>query len=440
MKHYLLCLGLLATAPSALAAVNLVDKDDWKVDMSGFLETDMINDDTQTNFNETTGNTPAMKPNGTHGRTIMSIRNSRLAFNVQAPKFDDWKTRGYLEMDFLGFDPKPGSDALNSEAGLYNNPTLRVRHAYMQGENNGWSILTGQTWAMFGWQPYYFIPTTQVSPLTGMLYSRAVQVRGMKTIDLSDTSTLQVAVGIMRPPQRDSSTPSLEAGARWAMNSLSGAFTGGATGNHKPQPLSVGLSGTVRQFELANDPANPGNGTSTKMGQAIAIDTLIPIIPSSDGKSASNNLVLGGEFTMGEGDGDQFVQWTGGQANQGPAGKMNLDPGIGGYDSANNMTLIKVQTWNVYLQYHLPENLRTWVSAGYSQIFSANIGNIATSVAANNLATAAYFQNEEYFANVSHDFTDHVRAGLEYEHINSNWVDGTTSSDNRVQLSTWFIF
>lgn len=446
MKLFLFCLALVSAMSSlpAFASVTIVDANDWKVDFSGFLEMDTIHDDTRSGFTEVMGNSAVAKSSSAiHGdRMMFSMRNTRLAFKVQAPTYDGWKSRGYFEMDFLGYDPSPG--ASNSESAFYNNPTFRVRHAYLSTEKAGWQVLAGQTWALFGWQPYYFMPTLQVSPIAGMLYSRTAQVRGVKTMELSDDQKLQLAVGVMRPPQRDAGLPAAEVGARWSMDSWSGAFTGGATGSHKPQPLSVGISGTVRQFEVPNDPTvGNSSGVTHKMGSALAVDTLIPILASLDGKSSSNNLVFGAEYSIGQGDGDQFSGWSGGQKNpiMQTAGdsQINLDGGIGGYDAANNFGLMKVQTWNVYLQYHLPESLSSWISVGYGQLDSSNVANFITTNS--NLASAAaYYKDQIYFANFAHDFTKQIRAGVEYAHMTTNYVDGTLATDNRFQVSGWFIF
>lgn len=444
MTRILLFISLLLVQP-AFGAVDLVEKDDWKVDMSGFVETDLFYDSTRS-FTETIGNTPVNYPkDNSRGRTQMSIRNSRLAFNVQAPVVDDWKSRGYFEFDLMGFDPNPPSTGgvTNSEGSFFNNPTLRVRHVYLNTEKNGWQFLAGQTWNLFGWQPYYFIPTLQVAPIPGMLYGRTAQIRGVKSLDLTESSTLQLALGIMRPPQRDGNLPAVEAGARWALNSWAGAFTGGSTGPHKPQPLSVGVTGTARNFEIATDKSM---NTASYTGMGAAIDTLIPIIPSRDGKDSSNNLVLGGEFTVGQGYGDQFASWSGNLNN--PLSSVNttnfpnaldqfnnLDAGIGGFENGS-FALVNLQTFNVYLQYHLPESWATWVSAGYSQLYSNNIGAMDIS----NKGKVAYEKEESYFANVSHDCTKQIRVGFEYANVLTTYVDGTAPQDNRFQTSAWFIF
>ncbi len=438
MKTIFLALVCLWTLPQARAAVNLLDKDQWKIDFGGFAEFDSFYD-TRKSFTETIGNTPVARPNGEKGRTQFSVRNSRLSFNVMAPPVENWKARGYFELDFLGFDSAPPTQ---SEAAFFNNPTMRVRHAYLSTENQGWQILTGQTWAVLGWQPYYFMPTLQVAPIPAMLYSRTTQVRVVKSMDVSDSTTMQVAAGAMRPPQRDGQYPGLEGGLRIAFNDRKGAFTGGATGSHKPQPLSLGLSGTARNFEI---PANATTGTDNPQGKiasGFAANLLLPVLASSDGKDTSNNLVLGGEYTMGSGYGDHFSGWSGNQnsplsgATTAPDKNVNLDAGIGGFDAFGNFVLIKLRTFNVYMQYHLPESTHTWISGGYSDLRSSNM----SSVAINKTGATAYDRESSYFGNIAHDFTDQVRAGFEFARITTNYVDGVNVGANRFQISSWFIF
>ncbi len=58
---------------------------------------------------DTTGN-KVIPDNGANGRTQFSVRNSRLAFSLEAPEMDSWKSKGYFEFDLLGFDPTPGAN------------------------------------------------------------------------------------------------------------------------------------------------------------------------------------------------------------------------------------------------------------------------------------------------------------------------------------------
>src|SRR5450432_1118610 len=72
--------------------------------MYGFVEGDAIVDTTES-YLEVPGEGAVAKP-GTYGnvngRTMFSIRNSRLGFRIAAPKFGDWTASGIIETDFLG--------------------------------------------------------------------------------------------------------------------------------------------------------------------------------------------------------------------------------------------------------------------------------------------------------------------------------------------------
>lgn len=442
----------------AHAAVTLLDKDQWKVTMGGFVEMDTISDSVRS-FTEVIGNTPVDRPetiNGAVGRTQFSIRNTRLDFGVEAPEVDGWKTRGYLEFDLLGYDPgttlkSAGGGAsvaasTNTEGGFFDNPALRVRHAYISAESDGWQLMAGQYWALLGWQPDYFMPSVQVAPVPAMLYSRTPQLRAVKTLDVADGQTLQAAIGVMRPPQRDAEYPGLELGARWALASRASGFTGGASGAMKAQPMSVGISGAFRELSAPQNPtATPSaaNSASTDYpGTALAIDALIPVLASSDGKDVSNTLTLGGEFTVGTGYGDEFNSWTGNlpsplNSGSSPYSNINLDAGIGGYNSADAFSLIHLTTWNTYLQYHLNQAARTAFALGASQLYSSNVDSLMSSSPGK---VFTYDREQAAFVNMMHDFSDQIRVGVEYAFIRTTYSDGEMASDNRYQVSFWYIF
>src|SRR6185312_12861434 len=114
-----------------------------------------------------------------------------------------WKTKGYLEFDLLGYEApinaNPATNATNSEASYYTNPTMRVRHAFLNAESNGWQVLAGQTWTLFGWEPTYVLTTASVPPGPGTIYQRTEQLTGFKTMQLGESSKLQVGVSMARP-------------------------------------------------------------------------------------------------------------------------------------------------------------------------------------------------------------------------------------------------
>jgi hypothetical protein len=454
---------VLLLGATAQAEITLYDHDEWKFLTSGFVEADTMVDSTRS-FREVTANAPVERndgakgstlANGSNGRTQFSIRNSRLAFTVLAPETDGWKSKGYFEFDLLGYDPAPTSNGTssNSESSFYNNPTMRIRHLYFQTESNGWQLLAGQYWMLFGWQPYYFMTSVNYSPLAGMTYNRTQQLRLTKKTALSDELGLESAVALLRPPQADSQMPDLQAGARLTYSGLSAGFTGSPTAKRKAQPASIGISGAVRQFEMMDPGAT--NDNNRYLGEAMAVNLLIPVIPSSDGKSVSGTLALVGEFTTGKGYGDQFANWTGnmasplGAATSLPAGVtykgQNLDAGLGDYDGNQQFQLVQLQSMNLHLQYHLPNELPYWFDIGAAQLASNNMSSFtnSTSGGISNLTGAAKFaydRERQAFVNVFREFSDHLRAGLEYSWLETRYSDGAIAKNNRYQVSGWFTF
>ena len=443
-------LSLLSAANTSHAEVTIFDQNDWKVGFGGFVEFDAIYDTTRS-LVETVGSTPIARKgtfDGDNGRTQFSLRNSRLSFNVQAPMVDGWKTRGYIEGDFLGYDPQPSATPPStSESAFFANPTFRIRHAYVSAEANRLQIIIGQNWSLFGWQPYYFVSTISVNPVTGTLYQRTPRIGAVKTLEVAESNDLSLGLSIERPTQRDGSIPNLVAGARWAMNSRKSGITG-PNSDIKAAPMSLGVSGTYRNFSI---PSNPTASTSdnTKMSAyGLAINTLVPILASSDGKDVSNTLTASGEFTVGQGYGDEFPSWSGGigQTFTGTAtattNNQNLDPGLGGFNGNNGFELVKLQTWNAQMQYHLDG--KTFITGGYAQVWSRNISDFQVAGAATtNGITAAKLcdRMEAKFVNIGHDFTQSVRAAVEFDQFTTHYVNnGAVNHDNRYMLATYFRF
>src|SRR6516165_9366635 len=93
-------LALFAAVPSH-AALTLLDKDQWKVTFGGFVEVDGIYDSTRS-FTEVIGSGPVARQddatgNGVNSRAQASVRNTRLAFGIEAPEYEGMKSKGYIE-------------------------------------------------------------------------------------------------------------------------------------------------------------------------------------------------------------------------------------------------------------------------------------------------------------------------------------------------------
>jgi hypothetical protein len=430
-KQGLLGLTLLAAMSTAAnAAVTLVDANDWKINMSGFVELDAIHDSTRS-FNEVVGSTAVAKKGDIkhdNGRTLFSVRNSRLAFSVMPPVQDEWKTKGYMEFDLLG------TNAPTSDAATLTNPTMRVRHAYFNAEKNGWTMLAGQTWSLFGWQPTYVPATASVPPVTGSLYQRNPQITFMKDMSMGEQSKLQAGLSIARPTQRDAEQPNLDVGVKFSTKALSSGFSS-PNGDVKVEPMSIALSGTIRQF------ATPDSGAATAAmkktsGSAFAADVMIPVIPAS-GDSAAGSMTLTAEFSGGKGYGDEFPSWSAGiaqmPAGAGAANNTNLDPGIGGFDGTNVFHLLNLQTWNAQLQYHLPGESHMFVTLGYGELKATGTGDITS-------PAPTYDKSSAMFANVFHDCTKQIRFAVEYAKFTTHYLTGESDTNDRYMLAGYFRF
>jgi hypothetical protein len=427
-------LGTFLATGAAHAAITLYDKDDWKVMMGGFVEMDMFSDSTRS-LTEVVGSNPIARHgsfDGDNGRTQFSMRNTRLSFGILPPIESDWKTKAYFEFDFLGYDPNPSVGG-TSESGYQTNPTLRMRHAYLSAEKNGLLVVAGQTWTLFGWVPTYVPTNASVPPVTGTVYERTPQVAAIQTIAMGENS-LQAGLSIDRPVQRDSNTPGVDAGLRYSISSRKAGYTS-SNGDDSAQSMSVAISGTAR--DIVSQPAGGGtSGSVTHLASAFALNGMIPIIASSDGKDTGNTLALSGEFTKGRGYGDEFSGWSGNIAQTAtPASNLDLDAGQGGFDTGGSFHLIELQTWNAQLQYHLPTEWHAFIDLGYGQLRSNNISSLVPAG-----GKVAYDRSEVYYANVFHDITAHIRVAAEFDHFTTRYVDGINSQDNRYQLSTWIRF
>lgn len=429
---------LFLTSSGAHASVTLFDKDDWKFQTSGFIEMDALNDSTRS-LTEVAGNAPIdISPSyaGDNGRTMFSIRNSRLAFSATAPVQNNWKSRGYLEFDLLGYDPTPSATApSNSESSFFSNATMRIRHAYIAAETENWQIFAGQYWTLFGWDPIYVLTTASVPPVSGVLYERTPQITGIHSCNISETAKLQLGFSVSRPSQRDSSVPNLDAGARISFASRRAGFVAPSS-DFKAEPMSFAISGTGRQFVVPN--AFGSTGDSNRLtGGGLAIDAMIPVIASSNEKEYGNTLSISGEFTSGSGYGDQFPGWTGNLAQTVSTKNStapNLDAGQGGVDTSGNFQLVRLQSLNGQLQYHFPQGYETFATAGYGQVASNNISQLVPST------KVVYDRSETYFVNIFHDFTKQLRIAAEYDRFLTHYVTSDYPGENRFQISGWFRF
>jgi hypothetical protein len=416
----------------------------WAATMYGFIEADFIFDSTQS-FADLAGN-GIIAANGyaaKNHRLQFSVRNTRLGFRFAAPEWGSVKSSAVLEMDFFGnqpSNPPPAAGSLVSEAGFFNNPGMRIRHAYMKLESPVVDFLFGQTWELFGWQSYFHPNTVDLQGVPAQVYSRTIQARVSKTIK-SDPVNVEIAIAASRPPQRDSYVPDGQAGLKFNVNNWKGVTTAGGTGT-SILAASLAASGTWRRFQVQQFNAANGNPNSSAVtqGWGYSLDALVPIIPVS-GTDRSNAMTFTGSFVNGTAINDLYTGLTGGLGN--PASTPGLTPATGyvpnidsGYvmfSADGKLHTINWRSFILGLQYYLPGSGRVWVSANYANIYSTNIAQYAN--------PANVFQRAQFAdGNIFWDATNAVRFGLEYAWFFQNRPNGDTATNNRVQFSAFYLF
>jgi hypothetical protein len=432
--------------------------------MYGFVEADAIFDTTES-YLEVPGE-GAVAREGTYGasngRTMFSIRNSRLGFRIGAPKFGDWTASGIIETDFLGNQPAnpPAvttglAPAANGsiytgplangykEGPFFTNPTLRARHVLGKLESPYFNFWFGQTWALVGWQPYFHPNTLQIQGVPGQLYSRTPQFRLSHDFDLSGAH-LGIAVAALRPPQMNAQVPEFQGAIKFGIDDWKGVQTIGSTGT-TISSAALSVSGGVSQYKLPVAAGNAANQNAT--GLIAAADLLIPILPAKERHEWAITLLL--EGTIGTGEADQFTGLTGGAAVGTPPGYAgaapystvaDVDPGLVGWSNkATAATLgsaLQTVDWETFianLQIYLPPEGKMWLSGTYSTSYSDNVQNFGTA--------AGVQQHIDYYdASLFGDVVPGVRMAVSWTHTRDTYGDGQLPSNNRFQYSAFFIF
>src|SRR5262249_18575067 len=276
--------------PIKVGPVPVVTK--WSTTFYGFIEAQFISDSTES-FNETAGNTNIARPGtyaGTHQRLTISVRNSRLGFRINAPDFHRIRSSALVEVDFLGNQPPNAT-----EGQIFTNPALRLRHGFLKVETDYVDVLIGQTWQLFGNQPYFDPAVVQLQGLPGQVYGRAPQLRLSHTFG-GDPIAVEAAIAASKPPQRDAHAPDGQGALRLMLNSWKGVRTAGGTGT-SVDPLMIAASGVVRRLAVPEFNAAQLNDV-TATGSGFTVDVLLPIIRGTL-QDRGNALTLNGSFANG---------------------------------------------------------------------------------------------------------------------------------------------
>ena len=390
----------------------------WQTTLYGFAELDGMHDTTQS-YGPASNNAMLARPGtyaGAHPRTQLTVDNSQLGLRLAAPDYGSIKTSGRAEVDFFGVQP---TDA--TEQTMYTSPSVRLRLFYMKVETPIVDLLIGQYHDLFAWGGAGFYQNSVAFlGVAGEIYHRNPQVRLSKTF-AGAPANLELAVAAVRPVQRDSELPDMEAGIKLAINGWKGATAQGF-GQPAVLPLALGVSGVGRRFAVAEFLTNPGDPKIT-YGWGVAVNAFLPVVPVRSSGGRSNALSVTAEGSMGSGISDLYTGLTGGALFPllpDPSGNIvpppvyrpNIDSGIVTYDANSNLKPIDWRALVLGLQYYLPVAAgRIWVSATASRIESSNILSLTPEASRGGIFIRQDYVDGNLFAAA----TPAVEVGLSYQ-------------------------
>jgi hypothetical protein len=413
----------------------------WKTRFYGFVELDAIHDSTQSFF-EASLNAPVL-PRGTYagdyGRTQFTAKNSRLGVLVAAPSYRGMEASGNINFDFFGLQP---TDATEND--FYVVGTMRLRHAYLRLRTPIIDFMAGQHPTLFGWGGAGFYPgTVAFLGTVGQIYHHDAQLRLSRTF--GNVYQIETAVAAVRPGQRDSEVPDLEAGVRLAHTGWLGRTI---QGNDRPEivPLSLGVSGLWRHFAVAEYRELPRRLIKTT-GWGLAANVLVPILRASSEADFTNCLTLTGEVSIGTGVADRYSFLTGGAkfpalpnpqgANLPPLFIPNSDSGLVTYDADENLKTIDWRALVLGVQYYLPVTfVRAWITGLYARLESDNLKELTPLMNHGGVFTKSEYFDGSLFVGITPDM--HIGASLQV--TEQQRANGARPRNTRVHVATNLFF
>ena len=128
-------------------------------------------------------------------------------------------------------------------------------------------------------------------------------------------------------------------------------------------------------------------------------------------------------------------------------GQTNIDGGLAAVSSrTGKFEAIRTTSMMVHGTYFLPDDGKTWIGGGYGTIYSSNAsemtcaGSAASCGGAVRTPQSIYTRDATYYAQLWHDFTPEIRAGLETIWVRTTYADGVNAENRRVQLSFFWRF
>jgi len=412
----------------------------------GFVQADYIYDTTRS-FDEWIGPHLVERTDtydGTVGRTQFSTRNTRFGLFFTAPSIGGVRPTAVLEGDFFGNQP-----ASAHEGSFYDSPTFRLRHAFVSVKTDYIDVVLGQTYDVFGWQNTFFPASAELLPLPAQVFSRRPQFRLSRSFGADGPVGVTIAAAAARPAQRDAEIPDVNGGLLFTLNDWKGITTPGNIGT-RATPLSLGISGVVRQFKVDAFTPPPTQTSNEALGWGLSVDALLPVIPADDASDRGNRLTLLGSVVTGTGVGD-LMNTLGGasfptlpnpaQATPPPEYHGNIDPGLLSFDTQGVLHSIDWQGFRVGAQYYLPPSGRFIIAANYTQAHSRNLDELFPQGGAE-IELLVRVADRTRYADVSlfWDAMPFLRFGLGGSYTWVEYLDGDDPHNLRAKAQAVYLF
>jgi len=401
----------------------------------GAVQTDFVYDTTRS-YGDSIGQSLVAREDtyeGTVGRFQASSRSTRFGLALEANRISGSTPSSVVEGDFAG--DQPSSSTGGSERSFYDSPSFRLRHAYLNLDNDYLDVLVGQTDDVFGWQN------------TPMSVSRHTQFRLSTSFLPSSPVGIEVAAAAVRPAQRDSRLPDAQGGVRFTLNGWRGIYT--RDGIPSARKLSIGASGVVRQFDVDAFTPPPTQTSNRVIGWGVSLDAMLPIIPARDEYDRSNALTIAGSYVRGAGIGD-LMRVDGGaefpplpnpaRASPPPEYEANVDEGLVTFDRLGVLNTIAWEGFRVDGQYYFPGG-RVRLAAVYSQAYSRNMADLYPLGGAEiDLITHIADRVRYMEANLYWDVTPEVRFQTACIYTTVTYLDDEKPHNIRGKLTAYYFF
>jgi hypothetical protein len=428
----------LESAPAPL----LAGEKGWQLGFFGWAELDGMYDTTQS-LTDSATNTTLARPHtiaGDNPRFQGTVRDSRIGLKAAAPTFEGMKVSAFMESDFFGQLPPTAT-----QDQFFSTPIPRLRQFYAKLETPIVDVLAGQTYDLYGWGGSgFFVSTPAFLPVMGELFHRNAQLRLSKVLGGKPVG-LEVAVAGVRPADRDSAAPDVQAGLKLTVDGWRGAS---AQGPRRPvaAPMAFAVSAVGRRLAVGDFSAVPGDLHVVYAG-GVSAEIFLPIIPAH-GQDLSNALSLVGEYSIGTGVSDLYLNLTGGvlfpalpnphNALPAPTYTSNIDNGIATYDANGALHTIDWQGFVVGANYSLPfrQGKMLWLSGCYSQIYSDNAIPLTPTLGQN----FVWNKGQYWDATGWWDITPAFQMALSFQSMTQTFGDGVSATNYRGEASWWVFF